>query len=154
MDELDLFWERYFGVPASAFERRLLAQIMSTIEPGDPVFVVAAMLARQLYISIGEKEKAVLRFGPALSRQMENLEGTAGKISSDLAAILNDVRQLEQSLAMLNARLVDNERAIPQMVAKRAAAMVDADYRKILPWVFGLCLAFIAGVMAVTIFTP
>lgn len=154
MDELDLFWERHFGVPASGFERRLLAQVMMAIEPGDPVFVLAAMLTRQMYISLGENEKALLQFGPVWSKRMEDLEGVAERISTDLKAIMREVRQLERSCGMLNARLLDAARTIPQQMKERVTAMLDHDYRTTLFWVTGLSLAFIAGVVAVTIFTP
>ena len=154
MDELDLFWERHFGVAASMFERRMLAQVMIAIEPGDPLFVVTAMLTRLLYISLGETEKALLQFGPALSARMAGLETATEKISSDLAAILYATKKLERAVAMLDARVIDRQRTIRQRLEKRAKAIVSAEYRATLPWVFGVCLAFIAGVVAVVIWTP
>lgn len=154
MDELDLFWERHFGVAASAFERQLLAQIITTIEPGDPLFVVAAMLARQNYITLGAEEKALLQFGPALSQRMLEMETSVRSIENQLATILAKVKQVERSLVMLDARVIDRERTIGSRVRKRAGKIVSAEYRATLPWVVGICLAFIAGVVAVAVLTP
>ena len=132
----------------------MLAQVMVAIEPGDPLFVVTAMLTRLLFISLGETEKALLQFGPALSARMAGLEAATETISSDLAAILNATKQLERTIAMLDARTIDRERSLRKRLEQRTQAIVSAEYRAILPWVFGICLAFIAGVVSVSIWTP
>lgn len=154
MDELDLFWERHFGVEASAFERQLLAQITKTIAPGDPLFVVTAMLARQNFITLGAEEKALLQFGPALSQRMLEMETSVRSIEIQLATILAKVKQVERSLVMLDARVIDRERTFGSRMKKRAEKIVSAEYRATLPLVVGICLAFIAGVVAVSVLTP
>lgn len=128
MDEFDIFWERHFGVVASMFERRLLAQVMTTIEPGDPLLVVTAMLIRQLYVSLGETEKA-LQFGPALSDRVAGLEASMGNITTTLAAILRETKRLERGFGMLNAHVIDRERSMRERLEKRAAAIIGATGR-------------------------
>lgn len=78
----------------------------------------------------------------------------AERISTDLKAIMGDVRQLERSCGVLNARLLDAARTIPQQMKERVTRILDHECRTTLLWVTGLSLAFIAGVGAVTIFTP
>ena len=153
MDELDAFWDQHFGVAASLFERRLLIQISTTIPPGDPLFVLTAMLTRQLYLALGGKEKAILEFGPAVTEMMKNLAGATETISSDLSAILNQIGRVRRNMDMLDARLIDQRRNLAQRVTERATAIVDGDLKTMLQWIVSLCLAFIAGVVAVTIWS-
>lgn len=151
MDELDTFWIGHFGVTASLFERRLIAQISMTILPGDPLFVLTAMLARQLYLSLDGKAKALLEFGPAMTRLMTELEGATLKISSDLSAILTQVAEVKRNMVMLDAHLIHQNRSVAQRVIERALAMLDSELKTKLQWTVGLVLAFIFGVVTVAI---
>jgi hypothetical protein len=151
MDELDIFWIGHFGVVASTFERRLIAQVMPTIAPGDPLFVIMVMLTRQIYLALGGEEKALLEFGPAVVKRMENLDSATLKISSDLQAILAQVGSLKRGIQMLDAHLIDKKLSKAQRVTERAMPIIDSEFKAMLQWTLGLCFAFIAGVAAVSI---
>jgi hypothetical protein len=111
------------------------------------------MLARQLYLSLDGKAKALLEFGPAMTRLMTELEGATLKISSDLSSILTQVAGVKRNMDMLDARLIDQRRSLAQRVTERAVAIVDGDLKTTLQWTVSLCLAFIAGVAAVSIWS-
>lgn len=154
MDELDTFWFKHFGVTASAFERRLLAQVLTAIDKGDPLFVVTAMLSRLIYTSLGDTEKALLQFGPVLTSYMAGLGSAISKISSDLVKIVHETKRLERSISMLDARVIDRKRSLKQRVTERAIIVVDSDLKTSLQWSVGLSLSFISGVAAVCIWAP
>lgn len=154
MDELDEFWIGHFGVAASLFERRLIAQISKTILPGDPLFVLTAMLARQLYLSLDGKAKALLEFGPAITRLMTELEGATLKISSDLSSILTQAAEVKRNMVILDAHLIHQNRSVAQRVMERALVMLDSDLKTSLQWSVGLSFSFISGVVTVCIWTP
>ena len=154
MDEIDHFWFRYFGVTASTFERTLLAQIMVTIAPEDPQFVIPAMQTRQIYLSLDGKARALLEFGPAISKRFENMQGAAMQISSDLSSILIQAAQVKQNIEMLDAHLIDRKRSLAQRVIERAITIDNDASKSNLQWIMGLCLAFISSVVLVAIWTP
>lgn len=154
MDELDTLWIGHFGVTASAFERRLLAQVLTAIDKGDPLFVVTAMLTRLIYTSLGDTEKALLQFGPVLTSYLVEMGSATSKISSDLVTIVHETKRLERSISMLDARVIDRKRSLKQRVTDRAIIIVDSDLKTSLQWSVGLSLSFISGVASVCIWTP
>jgi hypothetical protein len=151
MDELDIYWHGHFGVAASTFERRLLAQIMTVIPPGDPLFVVTAMLARQIYVVLGSNEKAILEFGPTVTKRMEDLKDATEKIAVDLDMILVRIALVNGNIEMLDARVTDRRRSLAQWLTERTIAIINDESKTTLQWTVSLCLAFIAGVAAVSV---
>lgn len=154
MDELDMFWVRYFHVTPSKIERELLFQIMETVGPEDPQFVLPALQIRQIYLALDDKAKGVLEFGPAITQRIQNMQSATSIISSDLLKILKQIARVKRNIVMLDAHLMHQNRSVAQRVMERAIAIVDSDSKTSLQWSVGLGLSFISGVAAVCIWTP
>lgn len=153
MDEIDTFWNELFGTACSKMERRMLAGIMQTITPGDPQFVMPAMLARSLFVTMSKAERGVLSFGPAMSAQLDNLNSGMKSLAVSMAALRKETDALRSTTIQFLAELNHHSSSVIPRLFKKTIARLDDDLRTQIIRAAAISLSFIAGVTMMVVFS-
>lgn len=153
MDKYDEFWNELFGTNCSKIERRMLAHIMKLITPGDPQFIMPALLARLLYETLSAEERSVLSFGPAMSAQMNHFSAGMKSLAEGMADLRKEMHRLSSVTYRYSAGLDQRANSFMQRLSKKAKTRMDDDLKTQINRVATITLSFIAGVTLMAIFS-
>lgn len=153
MDNYDQFWNELFGADCSKMERRMLASIMKVIQPGDPQFIMPALLTRLLYETLSEQERSVLSFGPAMSAHMNHFAAGMKALVQGMADLRKELHKLSSVTYRYSAALDQRADSFIQRLRKKATARMDDDLKIQIIRVAAITLSFIAGVTLMMAFS-
>jgi hypothetical protein len=106
---LNELWQSLFGEDISQFETNLVRESGKLLEPREPLFLVVAMMVRILHSTLGETERALLRFAPQITQNAQSMIRSAVGLDQQLRQLETNIGSIETLLRSLRADALVSE---------------------------------------------